>query len=44
MLGDLGRHRARRGGRAKFKATAKRCNKVKGKAARKACWRRAYGH
>lgn len=28
--------------KAKFKATAKRCNKKKGKAARKACWRKAY--
>lgn len=30
-------------GRAKFKATARKCNHLKGKAKRKACWRRAYG-
>jgi hypothetical protein len=42
MLGDLGRARGR-GGRAKFKATARKCNHLKGKARRKACWRRAYG-
>ena len=29
-------------GKTKFKATAKKCNKKKGKAARKACWRKAY--
>jgi hypothetical protein len=29
-------------GKAKFKATARICNKLKGKAKRKACWRRHY--
>lgn len=29
-------------GKAKFKATAKKCNGKKGKAAKKACWRKAY--
>ena len=28
--------------RAKFKATAKKCSPVRGKAAKKACWRAAY--
>lgn len=31
-------------GKTKFKQTAKKCNKLKGKAKRKSCWRRAYGH
>jgi hypothetical protein len=29
-------------GKAKFKKVAKRCNKKHGKAARRACWRKAY--
>ncbi len=28
--------------KAKFKATAKKCGKVHGKGAKKACWRAAY--
>lgn len=40
-FGDFAGRRGR-GGRRKFAATARRCNKKKGKAARKACWRAAY--
>jgi len=28
---------------SKFTATSKKCNKIKGKANRKTCWRQSYG-
>jgi hypothetical protein len=44
--GNMARRRKRKSGkvgqRAKFKRVAKICNKKKGKAARKACWRSHY--